>query len=216
MHKPLRLSLPARLLSLATLLAVGWAGLAVAKPAEAGADTSNPPSQISFQPSPEEEDLSKYSCKELVERAQKMVNEMDKQLTDSFYMLEASVDAGDMAAANTRNEAITIMKGHVKLAENNLRNLKQRCAENDRSRSENEFIKVAIASAKVREYYAQVRSSSSVGMEAFEVEGEAVTRQLSFSGTLPVLQSLTEVFSAEAYTPFQSNPEAPSNASPWF
>ncbi len=205
----------ARLAVIVAMFGAGLSGLAVAQPAEGGQPAA-PPAQISFQPSPEEEDLSKYSCKELVERAQKMVNEMDKQLTDSFYMLESSVAAGDMAAANTRNEAITIMKGHVKLAENNLRNLKQRCAENDRSRSENEFIKVAIASGKVREYYAQVRSSSSVGMEAFEVEGEAVTRQLTFSGTLPVLQSLTEVFAAEAYTPFQSNPQPPANASPWF
>lgn len=194
----------------------GVSGLALAQAAGDGASAAPPPVQLSFQPSPEEEDLSKYSCRELVERGQKLVNEMDKQLTDSFYMLEASLKSGDIAAANARNEAITVMKGLVKLAETNLRTLKQRCAENDRPRAENEFVKVAIASAKVREYYAQVRSSSSVGLEAFEADGEAVTRQLTFSGSLPVLQGLSAQFSAESYAPFQSDPSPPANASPWF
>jgi hypothetical protein len=206
-----------RVLALGACLAAGLGGLALAQPAPSGGSSvAEPPMQLTFQPSPEEEDLSKYSCRELVDRGQKLVNDMDKQLTDSFYMLEASVAAGDIAAANARNEAITVMKGLVKLAETNLRSLKQRCAENDRPRAENEFIKVAIASGKVREYYAQVRSSSSVGMEAFEVEGEAVTRQLSFSGTLPVLSGLSTQFSAESYAPFQTDPSPPANASPWF
>lgn len=167
---------------------------------------------VRFEPA--EEDLSGYTNRQLSDRAQKLVADMDKRLTESFYLLEASLTAGDIAAASSRNEAITVMKGLVKLAEGNLRSLKQRVAEDDRARVENEYVKITIAASKLQEYYAQVRSAASVGLDAFELSN--VERRLTFSGRLPVVDELSRLFAADYYAPFAPFPLPPFNASPWF
>lgn len=163
---------------------------------------------------PVEEDLSGFTNRQLADKAQKLVQVMDKQLTESFYLLEASLGAGDVAAASARNEAITVMKGLLKLAEGNLRTLKQRAAEDDRPRVENEYAKITIAAAKVREYYAQVRSAASVGLDAFEIG--TVERQMTFSGRLPVIDEIPSLFLPDFFNPFNTTPTPPVNASPWF
>lgn len=191
--------------------ALTLSGLAVAEDG-AGSGAAERLPELRFQS--EDEDLSGFTNRQLADKAQKMVGLMDKQLTESFYLLEASLSAGDIAAASARNEAITVMKGLVKLAEGNLRTLKQRVAEDDRARVENEYVKITIAASKVQEYYAQVRSAASVGLDAFELSN--VERQLTFSGRLPVVEELPRLFSSDYYTPFASSPSAPFNASPWF
>jgi len=179
-----------------------------ADPSDADGDLPD----VRFEPA--EEDLTKYTNRQLADRAQKLVAIMDKRLNESFYLLEASLTAGDIAAASSRNEAITVMKGLVKLAEGNLRSMKQRVAEDDRPRVENEYVKITIAASKLQEYYAQVRSAASVGLDAFELSN--VERRLTFSGRLPVIDELARLFSIEFYSPFASTPSAPFNASPWF
>lgn len=142
----------------------------------------------------EEEDLSNQSTPQLVERAVAMVRKMEEQLTDSFYLLEASLAAGDVNGANTRNEAITVMKGLVKLSEQNLMSMRQKAAEGDRKRVENEYIKILIASQKVSEYYAQVKSAVSLGVGVLELS--SVERRLVFSGSLPVVDELPQLYTS--------------------
>lgn len=140
----------------------------------------------------EDDDLSNFSTPQLVEKAVSMVRKMEEQLTDSFYLLEASLSAGDVNGANTRNEAITVMKGLVKLSEQNLMAMRQKAAEGDRKRVENEYVKVLIASQKVAEYYAQVKSAVSLGVGALELS--SVERRLVFSGSLPVVDELPQLY----------------------
>lgn len=142
----------------------------------------------------EEEDLSNQSTPQLVERAVAMVRKMEEQLTDSFYLLEASLAAGDVNGANTRNEAITVMKGLVKLSEQNLMSMRQKAAEGDRKRVENEYVKILIASQKVSEYYAQVKSAVSLGVGVLELS--SVERRLVFSGSLPVVDELPQLYTS--------------------
>lgn len=142
----------------------------------------------------EEEDLSNQSTPQLVERAVAMVRKMEEQLTDSFYLLEASLSAGDVNGANTRNEAITVMKGLVKLSEQNLMAMRQKAAEGDRKRVENEYVKILIASQKVSEYYAQVKSAVSLGVGVLELS--SVERRLVFSGSLPVVDELPQLYTS--------------------
>lgn len=198
-------------LFLATTALGVWGPGTIAARADDGDAVERLP-ELRFQA--EDEDLSGFTNRQLADKAQKLVGIMDKQLTESFYLLEASLSAGDIAAASARNEAITVMKGLVKLAEGNLRTLKQRVAEDDRARVENEYVKITIAASKVQEYYAQVRSAASVGLDAFELSN--VERRLTFSGRLPVVEELPRLFSSDYYTPFASSPSAPFNASPWF
>ena len=161
----------------------------------------------------DEEDLSKLSDQQLAERSEKLVKKMEEQLTDSFWLLEASLTAGDVAGAMARNEAITVMKGLVKLSEQNLITLKQKAAENDRRRVENEYVKITIAAAKVAEYYAQVKSAVSVGSGALELSN--VERRLVYSGRLPVVDELPSLFSQD-YNVFLEPPEEPPHTSPYF
>lgn len=142
----------------------------------------------------DEEDLSNQSTPQLVDRAVGMVRKMEEQLTDSFYLLEASLSAGDVNGANSRNEAITVMKGLVKLSEQNLMTMRQKAAEGDRKRVENEYVKILIASQKVSEYYAQVKSAVSLGVGVLELS--SVERRLVFSGSLPVVDELPQLYTS--------------------
>ncbi|MFO0750259.1 MAG: hypothetical protein U1F43_32010 [Myxococcota bacterium] len=161
----------------------------------------------------DEEDLSKLSNETLADRSEKRVKRMEEQLTDSFWLLEASLTAGDVAGAMARNEAITVMKGLVKLSEQNLITLKQKAAEGDRKRVENEYVKITIAAAKVSEYYAQVKSAVSIGSGALELSN--VERRLVYSGSLPVVDELPSLFASD-YNVFLEPPVEPPHTSPYF
>ncbi len=178
-HSPLR---PA-----ATLAVVVCLGLGV----EVRAQRTPAPVAASFS---EDDDLTRFSTPQLVEKAVAMVRKMEEQLNDSFYLLEASLSAGDVNGANTRNEAITVMKGLVKLSEQNLMTMRQVAAEGDRKRVENEYIKILIASQKVSEFYAQVKSAVSLGVGALELS--SVERRLVFSGSLPVVDELPQLYTS--------------------
>lgn len=161
----------------------------------------------------EDEDLSKLTDQQLAGRAEKLVKRMEEQLTDSFWLLEASLTAGDVGGAMARNEAITVMKGLVKLSEQNLINLKQKAAEGDRKRVENEYVKISIAAAKVSEYYAQVKSAVSLGAGALELSN--VERRMVYSGRLPVVDELPTLF-AQDYNVYVEPPQEPPHTSPYF
>ncbi len=161
----------------------------------------------------DEEDLSKLSTEALVDKAAGCVKKMEDQLTDSFYLLEAALSSCDVNAANTRNEAITVMKGLVKLSEQNLMTMRQKAAEGDRKRVENEYVKITIACAKVAEYYAQVKSAVSLGASAVELS--SVERRLVFSGRLPVVDELPRLYT-QTFDVFITTPNEPVHASPYF
>jgi hypothetical protein len=136
---------------------------------------------------------------------------MEKQLGDSFQLLEESIAQGDVAATTARNEAITGMKGLVKLSEQNLLTLQQRSAERDRQLVEHEYVKISIACAKVGEFYAQIKSATGVPVD---LELADVERKLDYEGKLPVVETLSTSF-ADPTTPADV-PDPPPHASPYF
>lgn len=154
-----------------------------------------------------DEDLASLSIDTMSERGSSLVRRMEKQLAESFKLLEESISAGDIAATTTRNEAITAMKGLVKLSEQNLLTLQQRAAERDRQRVEHEYVKITIAAAKVGEFYAQIKSATGLPLD---LELTDVERKLEFQGQLPVVDELTTF-----ETP-PDVPEPPVHASPYF
>lgn len=152
-------------------------------------------------------DLSRMSADELVDSAKAMVREMADKLSESFKLLEESMSAGDVGATQARNEAITAMKGLVKLSEENLRTLQQASAEGDRERMEHEYVKISIASAKVEELYAQVRTAGGIEVD---LEAPGVERTVTLENAFPLLPELTSA------APSQIIPDAPIQASPFF
>lgn len=155
-----------------------------------------------------EQDLTRLSNDEIVKDAISTVRRMEEQLAESFKLLEESIAANDIAATTVRNEAITAMKGLVRLSEQNLMTLQQRAAERDRQRLEHEYVKITIAAAKVAEFYAQVKSAAGgrVDLDLTDVE-----RRLEFEGSLPVVEGLTTGFTDPVAVP-----DPPVHASPYF
>lgn len=155
-----------------------------------------------------EQDLTRLSNDDIVKDAIATVRRMEGQLAESFKLLEESIAANDIAATTVRNEAITAMKGLVRLSEQNLMTLQQRAAERDRQRLEHEYVKITIAAAKVAEFYAQVKSAAGgrVDLDLTDVE-----RRLEFEGSLPVVEGLTTGFSDPVTVP-----DPPVHASPYF
>lgn len=158
----------------------------------------------------QEELCKSYTASELTERASKMVRTMEKRLAESFKLLEQSISEANVQATNVRNQAITQMKGLVKLSEEYLLTQQQRMAEGNCARVEHEYVKISIAFAKVAELFAQVRSAGGVDGDVDELQ-EVVT-DLKFLGALPFDVSLSTEFSE----PVSAIPQAPVHASPYF
>ncbi|MGM0574834.1 MAG: hypothetical protein ACQEXJ_03765 [Myxococcota bacterium] len=154
-------------------------------------------------------ELSRMSPDEIVDSAQEMVREMEEKLSKSFKLLEESMSAGDVGTTQARNEAITAMKGLVKLSEENLMTMQQAAAEGDRERIEHEYVKISIAAAKVEELFAQVRTAGGIQVD---LEAPGVERTLSIESILPLVPELTTTFA----DPPQVIPDPPIHASPYF
>ena len=161
-------------------------------------------------PSPAEptvDDPSQMTTEQMVESAKEMVNEMEEMLTASFTLLEKSITASDVAATAIRNEAITAMKGLVKLSEENLMTMQQKNAEKDRDGVEHEYVKISIAAAKVAELYAQVKTASGIDVD---IEATKVDRTLEIKSSLPADLETASDFSE----PVDTLPDDPVHASP--
>lgn len=155
-------------------------------------------------------DFQKKSTPDMVEHAGKLVDGMEAMLKKSFKLLEQAINSADVSATNTRNEAITAMKGLVKLSEGNYVTLQQRAAEKDRKGVEHEYVKITIAAAKVRELFAQVQSAGGVDID---LELTDVERTLTIGADLSPDDLLTELF---VFVTPDVIPEPPINASPYF
>ena len=135
------------------------------------------------------------SVDEMKDSAQSMVTRMRDMLETSFGLLEESIARNDVATTSIRNEAITAMKGLVKLSEENLMTLRQKAAERDRDGVEHEYVKISIASAKLSELYAQVRTSGGIDVD---IEATDVESSFSIDSEMPVDQETPATFSDSA------------------
>lgn len=135
------------------------------------------------------------SVDEMKDSAQGMVTRMRDMLETSFGLLEESIARNDVATTSIRNEAITAMKGLVKLSEENLMTLRQKAAERDRDGVEHEYVKISIASAKLSELYAQVRTSGGIDVD---IEATDVESSFSIDSEMPVDQETPATFSDSA------------------
>ena len=102
------------------------------------------------------------SIEDMVGNAGQMVDSMGKDLSNSFKLLEESISGQNVGATVARNEAITAMKGLVKLSEENFVSLQQAAAEGDRESVEREFVKIMIAQNKIGELFAQVKTAGGI------------------------------------------------------
>ncbi len=143
--------------------------------------------------------------------AKTMVEGMRSQLTASFKLLEDALAGGDADAINNRNTAVTSMKGLVKLSEENYITLQQKAAEGDRNGVEHEYVKISIASAKVSELFAMVRTAGGIDVD---VEAANVEKTLDIESSLPLDASTPAAFTVTSSG--EVLPADPPHASPIF
>ena len=155
-------------------------------------------------------DPSSMSIEELDGAANEMVKKMEERLTLRFQLLEQSISSSDVAATAIRTEAITAIKGLVKLSEENYMTLQQKRAEKDRDGEVHEYVKISIAAAKVAELYAQVKTASGIDVD---LESTQVESTLDIESSIPVD---TETFSGFGTEAVDVIPDPPSHASPTF
>jgi hypothetical protein len=158
---------------------------------------------VPIQPS----DLKKLSLKDLLEKSEVQVKGMQRMLKDSFALLEKSIGEKKPEEVTMRREAITAMKGLVRLSEDGLVAVQQYAAERDRERVEHEYVKIVLASSKISELYAQVQSVGGV----FDLEVADVDRKMLYVGSLPMDSVLPSQFREPDVMP-----DPPVFASPYF
>ena len=157
----------------------------------------------------EDADLAKMSMDDMLTDGGEMVKEMEAKLAASFKLLEEAMDMSDIATTTLRNDAITAMKGLVKLSEENFMTLQQRIAERNREAAEHEFVKISIARAKVAELYAQVKTASGIDVD---IEESTVERTMNVGGSMPQVTEMAATFTE----PPSVLPDPPVHASPYF
>lgn len=150
---------------------------------------------------------SDMNITELAERSDALVKDMESMLKKSMALLEQAIAENKPDAITVRNEAITAMKGLVKLSEQNYLVLRQRVLDKNRDAVEHEFIKISIAHSKVSELFGQVRSAGGV----VDVELTDVERTLTIEGSLPQDDALAKVFTEPV-----DNAPPPVPTSPYF
>lgn len=166
------------------------------------------PSQAPAEPAGP--DPSALGIEEMERTAHEQVRKMEEMLASSFKLLEQAISTSDVASTAIRNEAITAMKGLVKLSEENYMMLQQKKAEQDRDGVEHEYVKISIAAAKVAELYAQVRTASGIDVD---LEDTRVERTLDIESALPM--DMGNVSSADVSDSLDVLPDPPSHASPF-
>ena len=152
-------------------------------------------------------ELKKLTIKDLLEKAEVVVGGMQRMLKDSFALLEKSIVEKKPEEVTMRREAITAMKGLVRLSEDGLVAVQQYAAERDRERVEHEYVKIVLASSKISELYAQVQSVGGV----FDLEVADVDRKMLYVGSLPTDSVLPSQFQEPDVMP-----DPPVFASPYF
>lgn len=111
---------------------------------------------------------------------------MRSQLEDAFKVLEESKAARSFQRIELIQEAITAMKGLVRLAEQNLLAGQEAAAKGDRKTLEQTWLTVKVAAAKMKELLVQVRTEGKgVGAQAVE-EGESQVQVTSQTAALTV------------------------------
>lgn len=132
------------------------------------------------------ENAGKKSDAGLLKEMKVWTSTMRSQLEDAFKVLEESKAARSFQRIELIQEAITAMKGLVRLAEQNLLAGQEATVKGDRKTLEQTWLTVKVAAAKMKELLVQVRTEGKgVGAQAVE-EGESQVQVTSQTAALTV------------------------------
>ncbi len=92
-----------------------------------------------------------------LDQAKVMIEKMHKMVKSGFAELQDARSASNVARVNCVNDALTAMKGLLRLAEGNFLAMQEAASRKDKSGVEHEFIKVTIAYNKTDELNGQLQ-----------------------------------------------------------
>lgn len=104
--------------------------------------------------------VKQMSFKQQVNKAEKYIEGMKQVLKSAFVILKDARERQDIQKLNGVNEALSAIKGLLRLSEQNLTMLQEAVAKNDQQTAEHEFVKISIAYNKIRELDARIKSLS--------------------------------------------------------
>lgn len=117
--------------------------------------------------------LASMSVPQMVTDSEGRLSEMSEMLKNGFKLIEEARANQDVAQTTCIADALTPMKGLLKLAERNKIALQEAASRSDRDGVEHEAIKISIAHSKFVELDAQVRSCGGPDSEG-TVDGRPV------------------------------------------
>ncbi len=91
------------------------------------------------------------------EQAKANVERMHKMVSEGFKELEEARKAQNISRVNCVNDALTAMKGLLRLAESNFLAMQEAASRNDAGGVEHEYVKISIAFNKCEELYGQLQ-----------------------------------------------------------
>lgn len=121
--------------------------------------------------------LSEMMAQQMGENAEQQVAQMSEMLKAAFKQLEEARGTQDLSRVTCISDALTPMKGLLKLAERNKVALQEAVARTDRDKAEHEAIKISIAATKLGELDAQVRSCGGPDSEG-TVDGRPIIEKV--------------------------------------
>jgi hypothetical protein len=150
----------------------------------------------------------KLSPQQQLKKATKNMQAMKKVLTGAFETLKEARSEQDMQKLNCINEALSAIKGLMRLSEQNFVMLQEAVARSDARTAEHEFVKISIAHNKIGDLDGQVRSCGGPSSGG-TVDGRPIIEILKD-------RDLPEEDPAEGLKIIQVDVDRPPSASPFF
>lgn len=153
------------------------------------------------------------SSQQMLKQADKQMGEMKATLKMGFEQLAEARESQDIDKLNTVNEALSAIKGLLRLAEQNFVGLQEAVAKGDKKDAEHEFVKITIAYDKIMELGARIRAASGK-MNTGAVPGQATVDTVK-DDDLPTedpLEAIDEVLPVDVDRPESSTPFFPSGS----
>ena len=154
-------------------------------------------------------DLKSLSLKQMVNQGEGNLDDMKRVLKEGFQELKAARQSQSIQKLNQVNEALSTIKGLVKLSEGYFILLQEAAAKGTRDEAERELVKIMIARDKVMDLRGRIRAAGGPEQEG-SFDGEAHVDVIK-DANVPIIDpiedvSALDVLNIDAAKPPQASP----------
>jgi hypothetical protein len=142
-----------------------------------------------------------------VDQARAYVDRLQKMLSAGFAELEDARKSQNISRVNCVNEALTTMKGLVKLAESNLMARHECSSRKDAACTEHEYVKISIAFNKAEELEGQLKGCGGPSIDS-AIDGRPMIEKQ--------IENVPDIDPTAGLTDLAPRLENPPSASPFY